>query len=381
MSFDCAVIFAGPSLSGASREFGPPIEMRPPARRGDIYRVALEEPRAILLIDGVFEDTPAVFHKEILWALTQGIHVFGAASLGALRAAELDAFGMIGHGTIYEDYRHGRLERDDAVAVLHGPAELGWPSLTTALVDMQATVREAERQGVIGPSDRLRLEALADGLYWRERTFDRLIDESTRLGFGSGCVTRLQSWLRDNAVSQKRADALGLIAMVEATWDRLDEPFTPSFRFEATHAWMELTAEVDWERQGISQAAYAILEHNLRSTGEFQALEAQALAMCLAERAFQAAGAPVQASHLDQAAREFRATRSLTTGQDVADWLKANALGHSDYLDLVKHTRYIQHLRASYRLSLATNIVRLLRSQGALPPLDHVLGVTRGSDR
>ena len=56
MSLDRAVIFAGPSLNGANLEFGPAFESRPPAKRGDVYRIALEEPRAILLIDGVFED-------------------------------------------------------------------------------------------------------------------------------------------------------------------------------------------------------------------------------------------------------------------------------------------------------------------------------------
>ena len=70
---------------------------------------------------------PTVWHKEILWAMAQGIHVFGAASIGALRAAELDAFGMRGIGRIYEAFRDGVLEDDDEVAVLHGPEELGYP--------------------------------------------------------------------------------------------------------------------------------------------------------------------------------------------------------------------------------------------------------------
>ena len=55
-------------------------------------------PRAIGIIDGVFLDVASVWHREILWALSQGVHVFGAASMGALRAAELDGFGMRGVG-------------------------------------------------------------------------------------------------------------------------------------------------------------------------------------------------------------------------------------------------------------------------------------------
>ena len=63
---------------------------RPPARQGDVYRAALARPAIIGIIDGYFETMPTVWHKEILWAMAKGIHVYGAASIGALRAAELD---------------------------------------------------------------------------------------------------------------------------------------------------------------------------------------------------------------------------------------------------------------------------------------------------
>ena len=114
-----AVIFAGPSLPPDARpDLGLNIDWLPPVRQGDLYRVALRRPAVIGVIDGYFEVTPTVWHKEILWAMTQGIHVFGAASIGALRAAELDVFGMKGIGRIYEDFRDGVLLDDDEVAVL-----------------------------------------------------------------------------------------------------------------------------------------------------------------------------------------------------------------------------------------------------------------------
>src|SRR5690348_7830328 len=107
------VVFVGPTLSRhpvlASKAFA----WRPPATEGDVYRAAMKRPEAIALIDGQFENVPSVWHKEILWALSQGIAVFGAASMGALRAAELDRFGMIGVGAVYEAFRDGRLGDDD----------------------------------------------------------------------------------------------------------------------------------------------------------------------------------------------------------------------------------------------------------------------------
>src|SRR5258708_4117885 len=108
-----------PALPPGVRPADPRFDWRPPVRQGELYRAALDRPAVIGVIDGYFEVTPTVWHKEILWAMTQGIHVFGAASIGALRAAELDVFGMRGIGRIYDDFRDGVLEDDDDVALLH----------------------------------------------------------------------------------------------------------------------------------------------------------------------------------------------------------------------------------------------------------------------
>src|SRR5437763_215841 len=140
-----AVIFAGPTLPPKLRPADPAIEWRPPVKQGELYRAALTRPAAIGVIDGYFEVVPTVWHKEILWAMAEGIHVYGAASIGALRAAELDSFGMKGIGRIYEDFRDGVLIDDDEVAVLHGPPELDYRPLTDAMVDIRATFAEAAR--------------------------------------------------------------------------------------------------------------------------------------------------------------------------------------------------------------------------------------------
>ena len=71
MIVDGAVAFVGPTLPKRARPEDARLEYRAPAMRGDVYRAALEDPRAILLIDGAFENSPAVFHKEILWALAR----------------------------------------------------------------------------------------------------------------------------------------------------------------------------------------------------------------------------------------------------------------------------------------------------------------------
>src|SRR6185503_19851746 len=92
---------------------------------------------------------PAVWHKEILWAMSEGIHVFVSGSMGALRAAELASFGMIGVGAVFEAYRDGVLEDDDEVAVVHAAAEHDYRAGSEALVNIRATLARARTEGVL----------------------------------------------------------------------------------------------------------------------------------------------------------------------------------------------------------------------------------------
>jgi hypothetical protein len=231
------VIFGGPSLPPNARPAEPQFDWRPPVRQGELYRVALNEhPAVIGVIDGYFEVTPTVWHKEILWAMAQGIHVFGAASIGALRAAELDAFGMHGIGRIYEDFRDGVLVDDDEVAVLHGPAELGYPPVTEAMVNIRATLTVAERAGVIPASAAAELTGIAKALFYKERTYCAILDRAAE----TGTVTQLvdfEAWLPASRIDQKRLDALAMLDAISAHVDAGMVPLSVTYNLADTVAW------------------------------------------------------------------------------------------------------------------------------------------------
>ena len=118
-------VFLGPTLAADRARAELDAVCLPPVSEGDIYRLWGRRPRAIGIVDGYFERVPAVWHKEIMWIMERGVHVFGAASMGALRAVELDSFGMRGVGWVYQQFRDGMLDRDDEVAVKHGPPARG----------------------------------------------------------------------------------------------------------------------------------------------------------------------------------------------------------------------------------------------------------------
>ena len=69
MPGSAVVVFLGPSLSKERAQELLKADIRPPAKRGEIYRAAREGADIICLIDGVFFQECSVAHKEILDAL------------------------------------------------------------------------------------------------------------------------------------------------------------------------------------------------------------------------------------------------------------------------------------------------------------------------
>lgn len=235
-----AIIFAGPTLPPRGRPDDPALIWRPPVRQGELYRAAREGPAIIGVIDGYFEATPTVWHKEILWAMAHGIHVFGAASIGALRAAELDGFGMRGVGRVYEGFRDGTLEDDDEVAVLHGPEELGYPAVTEAMVNIRDTAAGAVTDGVLATEMAARLIAGAKARFYKERIWPAVLGD-----LPENDRARFAEWLPRGRVDRKRRDAEAMIAAIRAELAAGVAPLRVTYTLAETAAWRAARRRAD----------------------------------------------------------------------------------------------------------------------------------------
>lgn len=208
----CAV-FCGPTIPAA--EVGrllPAAVLLPPVAQGDVLRVTERlRPRLLAVVDGYFHLVPSVWHKEILWGLSQGIRVFGSSSMGALRAAELADFGMVGIGEIFARYRSGQYEDDDDVAVLHAPASEGYRVLSEAMVNVRATLEAATGEGAVPADLAAQIAALAKGLHYSERTYPRLLGLAAESGLAGPDLERFAAWLPAGKRDQKLLDARALL--------------------------------------------------------------------------------------------------------------------------------------------------------------------------
>ena len=341
----------------------------PPAAHGDVYRATLRRPmpRIIAIIDGNFRHLAAVRHKEILWALSQGIHVFGAASIGALRAAELTRFGMVGVGEIFEQYCSGELEDDDEVAVDHGPVELGYLPLNEAMVDIRATLASARRQQIIDQSAEARLLTTTKGLFYPGRTYEALLETQS----SGGAERRLRQWLPSGRLSQKRKDALALLARIKLFAASEPPPFAPAFRFERTEAWEADVAFAmssgEFSDEGVPRKD---LLDELRLDPEMaRRVYDQAFGLALAQR--EAARSHVKTTEEEVA--EFRkawlAERKLDDPDVFGRWRQENHMDTSAFTEFITTRAIEAKLRRMAGDLMEGCITDILRAQNHYVPL------------
>ncbi|MBO9127185.1 MULTISPECIES: TfuA-like protein [unclassified Rhizobium] len=227
------VIFAGPTLFGAALPPSADYEIRPPARQGDVYRAIMDGANVIGLIDGIYEHVPAIWHKEILFGLSRGVHMLGAASMGALRAAECATYGMIGIGEIYEGFASNALEDDSDVAQTHAPAEMGYLPLSEPLVNVRATISRCLALAHISREEHDALQAAARAIFFKERTYRQLVRRALGDAERADAILTL---LRDNDTNLKLRDARLLIEAVAKTPDRRFAS-NVTWTFQATDFW------------------------------------------------------------------------------------------------------------------------------------------------
>lgn len=204
------IIFTGPSLGVNDARTVLDADYRAPVKRGDITSVINENPDIIGIIDGVFHQQPAVSPREILDAINRGITVVGSSSMGALRAAELDQYGMKGIGYVYEQYANGFLESDDDVAVTLDPDS--FEQLSEALVNINYNFTVAFRQGIINESEFDELCGVAKSIFYPKRSYDLIFDKAD---ISSDVLNQLKLFLDVFAIDVKRRDALDLLEYIK----------------------------------------------------------------------------------------------------------------------------------------------------------------------
>lgn len=359
-----AVIFTGPTISAADAraEFRGDCELLclPPAAQGDVYRAALEGPAAIGIIDGYFDRVPSVWHKEILWAMSQGIPVFGGASMGALRAAELEVFGMVGVGVIFEAYRDGVLEDDDEVAVAHASAEYGFRAGSESMVNIRATLAKAQCEGVVGEAAGRKMVDAAKRLFYAERTFPGVFESVE--GVDASELDQFRQWLPTGRVDQKRLDATAVVRLIDRFLAEGTEPKPVSYHFERTHHWEEMIRLCETRtRIGPDALVLNELRHDqFRMERAREGALGWWLGALQAERHRQL----VDAEAILQQSAALCRNHGLASEEDVEAWLRRQHTNREQLTRIFEISALLAHTAESAKVALEPVLLNYLRWTG-----------------
>lgn len=211
---DAAVhIFVGPTLSEQEAlEVVPGAVVHPPVAHGDLLTLDVRPGDVVVIIDGYYHQRAPVRHKEILHLVDQGVRVIGCASMGALRAAELAAVGMIGYGRVFEMYAGGEIDADDEVAIAHLRVN-SFEARNVPLVNVRSAAAAAIAAGALLPAQGEAVVAAARSLHYTDRSW-RQVFRVLAASAGPDVGVALTTFLVEHpeAGDLKRCDALRTLA-------------------------------------------------------------------------------------------------------------------------------------------------------------------------
>jgi hypothetical protein len=358
------VVFLGPSLPlGEARDILNATYL-PPVKMGDIYSVVQKKPSAIVIIDGLFEQTPAVWHKEILYAIDQNIPVFGGGSMGALRAAELHTMGMKGFGRIFEDFASGVLEDDDEVAVVHGFSQGQYDSQSEAMVNIRCALEQAHTQQVIDDTARQQLTDIAKGLFYPDRSWPALFFHAKKQAIDSEVICAVQTFVKDNQPNQKRDDAITVLNEVRqlAVKGGLAAE-KGDYVFEHTVFWEHLVTYFSRAGDDGSEVSNERIRNHIRMADKDRdGVRQRAFQLFLIAQEARRIGLEITDDRT--ALQRFRYHRGLTSQPALMNWMKENGISKDECLAIARTELLGVRMEQRYAEQIDQNLKTVLQQDG-----------------
>jgi hypothetical protein len=364
-------VFLGPTLPHKDAQEILGAQYLGPAAMGDVYRLVQTQAWAgdcIAIVDGLFEQVPAVWHKEILYALSKGVHVFGASSMGALRAAELHAFGMRGVGRIFEAYRDRVVEDDDEVVVAHATAEQGYRPLSHAMISLRFGLQEILRDGLLNQDEYEALVGHSKAAHYSERSWLATIAQARALGVGADTMAALKDKAR--RFDAKASDARDLLTLLARKARNESTAFQPNFVLEQTTFWVGLmrsqAASISEQQRRASTKDKTTDREVLRRLRALhpdrETLLRQALLMRLAGETTQ--GWTPSAKHLVLAAQRIASRNRIRSDQELLSWRQEQGIDREKWRDLLDMEARCEALVQRFNLELNPYLIAVLKRSG-----------------
>ncbi|CRL98305.1 TfuA-like protein [Pseudomonas sp. 8 R 14] len=339
---DNCYVFLGPSLNKQKASSILDAVYLPPAKQADILSlVRNNKPHSIVLIDGEFGQSLSVWHKEILYALDQGVKVYGASSMGALRAAELEKFGMHGIGKIFEDYRSGAILADDEVALTYLPSELAFSCVTIPMVNIRSTLDRAQSLGLISSRVSTELKKILHSVFFADRDLKVIVEILNNEGLPTALSEKIFTELY---IDQKQIDAIAALNYVNDRHANNDTPNKiTSFKFERSYTFDVLEYQDCMNHDGVrfrELAKYISLHHKDLETLSMAALNREATLLLATTLMI-----GVNNNEIEEEVGRFKKKHGIIATASYLHWLIENDINEEEFEKLMKQNAVIRKLQ------------------------------------
>ena len=348
-------VFLGPSMpQDEARALMPHAAFHPPAQQGDLIACVNQGDATVIgLIDGTFHQNLSVWHNEVCYLLSRGITIYGASSMGALRAAETYPYGMVGVGEIFRWYRDGVIAGDDEVALLHGDVASGFQPLSIPLVNVRASVRAAVASGQLDAAAAARLIEIARSIYYPKRGLDAILEQCRQAGFSNLSLNAAEHALSEGYCDLKKKDAGELLIALRRLQDGTDPLPTPvPFSFTRSSVFenlYNLDQKIETAKGTVTLQQVTEL-FALQST-EFEEVRRASLNRAIVGFFAHLLGIEVTAEEVAAERLAFMKQQSIGSPEDLALWLRRNLFTEADLDEYLTQEAACRRMRAWVRSS------------------------------
>lgn len=321
-------VYTGPTLSYSEGQNVLDAHFCPPIKHGDILNAIDEGVECIAIIDGYYDTMAACRHKEILQALSLGIKVLGSSSMGAMRAAELDFFGMEGFGEIYQMYKSGVIDGDDEVAIKHAAESEGFKTLNLPLVNLRYNLQKMLKLDLISSVDAEKLLDSAKRMYFGSRNLRLIFNTARQQGLSEEVIEGCQKYFKESWYDLKKADAQLLLKTIakrvsgEQPWPQIEKAKINHTNF--LYRW-------NIEQAKVKTRLGDVRDHEVLAQYKFSTNEYPKFRQLVNEKGWLTdyackLGIKVSSNEIVEYQQEFYDKRQIKTQSDQEQWLDDHKL-------------------------------------------------------
>jgi len=300
--------------------------------------------------------------------------------MGALRAAELHAFGMVGVGSVFEAYREGACEDDDEVVVMHAGQEFGFGALSEAMVNIRDGLSQALKRRVISQLTHDTVAREIKHCHYSQRTW-RLVPEIAK----NEClpleeVDALIEFVKTERPNRKRLDAIELLNQLRPFEEVPPPPFEPKFEFESTVFWDQLVAGTR-TAPGPRAAVpiEAIRSHLGIAEDDAEEIFQGALLLYLVVKEAHRVGLHADPEKVAAVSERFRQSHGLATAAATEEWLRRNHLGEAEFPALMEVIALVEAVAKHHSSGLDAFLPAELQRRGRFEGVVAAIGEKRGA--